>query len=176
MRPMRRRRLVWGVVLAVCVLAPAAFAGGGNSSSAKQCQKDGWQTAQTDTGSNFTSNDACTAYAAGGGVLFSPTVVPSFVVCLGSDPSYAFYFFTASGFHPNSTVAFQRGSDAFPLFTLTTDANGAAASPSYLVGAPSGGTAISAGAVGYALGPADMTVTDAHGVHGTVTFTATCSA
>ena len=43
----------------------------GNSTNAKTCQKNGWQSLVTSTGSSFASEDACVSYAAQGGVLYS---------------------------------------------------------------------------------------------------------
>jgi hypothetical protein len=53
-----------------------ATAGGGNSTNAKQCQKDGWQTLVTSTGATFTSEDQCTSYAARGGVVYPASQAP----------------------------------------------------------------------------------------------------
>jgi hypothetical protein len=53
-----------------------AFAGGGNSASAKKCQKDGWQTLVTSGGTSFASEEACTSYAAGGGTLLPKSQAP----------------------------------------------------------------------------------------------------
>ncbi|MFN2561633.1 MAG: hypothetical protein ABR571_10110 [Jatrophihabitans sp.] len=41
----------------------------GNSPSAQQCYKGGWQNLVTSTGATFASQDACVAYASHGGVL-----------------------------------------------------------------------------------------------------------
>ena len=50
--------------------APAAAKGnGGNSASAKTCQKGGWEQYVTSAGAAFASEKECTAYAAKGGTL-----------------------------------------------------------------------------------------------------------
>jgi hypothetical protein len=46
-----------------------AWAGGGNSAKAKQCQKNGWQKVFRSDGSSFASEEDCVAYAAQGGSL-----------------------------------------------------------------------------------------------------------
>lgn len=140
----------------------AALAGGGNSAGAKQCQKSAWQSLQTDNGTTFADEEACTSYTAQGGVLFSPTVVPNLQYCLLFDGTLiALYGFTASGFHANSTVSFQRLPDPYVVASATTDANGVAIFPGALVLDP--------------FGPASMTATDAQGTHASVEFTATCA-
>jgi hypothetical protein len=66
-------------VLAVGALAvglATATAGGGNSASAKRCQKDGWQTLVTSTGATFASEEECTAYGARGGAFYPATSAP----------------------------------------------------------------------------------------------------
>jgi hypothetical protein len=67
-----RRSLVVTSAIAVfgaLIYASGAFAGGGNSSNAKACQKNGWKSLVTDTGQAFASEQACVSYAAKGGVL-----------------------------------------------------------------------------------------------------------
>ena len=62
------------VFVAVCSLGllagVASPASAGNSANAKQCQKNGWQTlAVSSTVPAFTSESACVAYGAAGGVI-----------------------------------------------------------------------------------------------------------
>jgi hypothetical protein len=163
----RRTALVLALAVATfgVVGVSGAVAGGGNSANAKLCQKSGWQSVQTDTGGVFADAEACTSYAANGGMLFSPALSPSFLNCLGLGfdgqiTYYAFYSFSLSGFHPNSLVTFRLPGSPYPFpgFTVTTDANGSAVSP---------------GAVVYQPGaPAGLEATDAQGVHASVEFTA----
>jgi len=142
------------------VAASSAFAGGGNSSNAKLCQKQGWEGLQTDSGRTFTSDEDCTSYAANGGVFFTPSLTPTFRYCLGlNDQMYAFYDFAGSGFHPNSAVSFREPGQAFPFYTVTSDANGGVVLP---------------GSVVYTPGPVGMTASDAQGVHAEISFTAVC--
>jgi hypothetical protein len=47
----------------------ATAASGGNSANAKLCQKGGWENLVSSTGTAFTSEEACTSYAARGGTL-----------------------------------------------------------------------------------------------------------
>ena len=76
---MKPRHLTLLTVAATVVCAAIALtagittatAGGGNSANAKKCQKNGWQALVNATGSAFTSEDECTAYAAHGGSLYS---------------------------------------------------------------------------------------------------------
>jgi hypothetical protein len=59
-------------LLAVLVGSAAAKPSGvgpGNSPNAKQCQQGGWEALVTSMGASFTSEDACTSYAAQGGTL-----------------------------------------------------------------------------------------------------------
>lgn len=76
---MRSNLYRWPVTLAATTAlflggATAATArpgppGPGNAPSAKSCQKDGWTTLATSENVTFASEEECTAYAAGGGVL-----------------------------------------------------------------------------------------------------------
>ena len=62
------------------IAIPAAVAGNkpGNSLNAKSCQKNGWQSLITSTGLSFSSETACTSYAAGGGTLLPKAAQPCF--------------------------------------------------------------------------------------------------
>jgi len=64
-----------GVVVAFAAVSGSAFAGG-NPPGAKLCQKNGWQTLVTSTGSRFTSEKQCIAYAATGGALYPLSALP----------------------------------------------------------------------------------------------------
>jgi len=68
--------LIAGIVLAALAASGTALATGGNSANAKQCQKNGWQTLVTSTGKSFSGEEACTSYAATGGVLFTSSSAP----------------------------------------------------------------------------------------------------
>src|SRR5262249_59185638 len=94
-------RMIIGMAVAACLSTSGALhASLGNSAAAKQCQKGGWQTEKTGTGEAFTSEEACVAYAARGGVLYRPLLVavPSQVV---EDQGIDLY---ATGFHPNANA------------------------------------------------------------------------
>jgi uncharacterized repeat protein (TIGR01451 family) len=52
----------------------------GNSQNAKLCQKDGWMTLYTRSGQPFSSEEACTSYAAMGGQL----IVKAALACLNN--------------------------------------------------------------------------------------------
>ena len=81
-------------ISALFVLAVGAgTAGAGNSTNAKQCQKNGWQSLYTRTGESFESNAACTSYAANDGVLLPQAAL----VCLDDG-------WTTIG--PNSSTSF----------------------------------------------------------------------
>ena len=58
-------------VLGLTLTAVPATAGksGPNNANAKLCQKNGWASLYTSTGGTFTSEKACTSYAANGGEL-----------------------------------------------------------------------------------------------------------
>ena len=62
--------------LALAVLAASGTAVAGNSTAAKKCQKGGWQTLVTSGGTSFASEEACTSYAAQGGVLLPASQAP----------------------------------------------------------------------------------------------------
>src|SRR6476469_9419876 len=47
---------------------------GGNSPSAKVCQKDGWQTQYRQDQTTFASEEDCVSYAANGGVYLVPSL------------------------------------------------------------------------------------------------------
>jgi hypothetical protein len=66
--------LVAGLLLAAFAASGTAVAG--NSTAAKKCQKNGWQTLVTSSGTSFASEEACTSYAAQGGVLFASSSAP----------------------------------------------------------------------------------------------------
>ena len=75
---MGKRSIVIGVAAAVAVTLTltAGVAGaksGGNSANAKKCQGTGYLNWTTTSGTTFGSADACTAYAAHGGVLVAAT-------------------------------------------------------------------------------------------------------
>src|SRR5262245_30585587 len=89
------------VSLAVVGAAPA---GGGNSITAKACQKDGWASPDLQNGTGqplgitFSSEQECVSFGARGGEVFNPSLI--------GDPSHVGEgeesFWIASGFHPNS--------------------------------------------------------------------------
>lgn len=67
-----RRGALLGVLSAGVLglgLAPAAWAGGGNSANAKRCQKGGWMNLVRSNGTTFANQDACVSYGAKGGTL-----------------------------------------------------------------------------------------------------------
>jgi hypothetical protein len=163
---MGRRYLFSAITISTVVIAAvgptSALAGGGNSANAKLCQKNGWQTAQSDEGGSFSSNDDCTAYAAGGGTLFTPALVHTQDGCLtvNDNGPFALVHFDVTGFHPTSSISFFLPGETFPLpVAVTTDATGSASLPGFVL---------------YDPGPAAITAIDAEGVHATVNFTASC--
>ena len=73
----RRRHVLITSALALLMLGATASGAqaaksvsGGNSLSAKACQKGGWETLMTSTTAPFVSESECVSYAAGGGVLY----------------------------------------------------------------------------------------------------------
>jgi hypothetical protein len=164
----QRRLLVVSVVLAALlsgtVGAATAGASGGNSVDAKLCQKNGWQTVETDNGAGFATNDECTSYAANGGLLFAPALTLTPGGCFGFNGTlYAFEHFSAIGFHPNSTMSFFLPGQQYPLplqVPVVSDANGSAELPGYVIFSP-----------GEAAG---LTAVDAQGVHASIALTASC--
>jgi hypothetical protein len=66
--------LLAGLLLAA--LAASGTAVAGNSTAAKKCQKNGWQTLVTSSGKSFSSEEECTSYAAQGGVLLPASQAP----------------------------------------------------------------------------------------------------
>jgi len=161
---MKRRRLLAALsaaLLAGALAAVPAGASGGNSANAKLCQKGGWQTAQSNNGSGFASNDDCTSYAASGGVLFAPALSVTSGGCVGFNGTvFAFEHFTATGFHTNSNLSFFLPGQQYPLpVDVLTDVTGSGELPGYVL---------------YDPGPAAITAVDAQGVHATISFTASC--
>src|SRR5262249_16549202 len=79
-RPGRRiiaaASLFAALLVAAGAVSATALAGGGNAQNAKQCQKDGWQSLVTSTGSTFSSQQACVAYAGSGGALYPISAKP----------------------------------------------------------------------------------------------------
>ena len=142
----------------------AAHAGGrtGNATSAKLCQRNGWQTLQTDSGGGFLNQDACVAYAAQGGALFRPLLVitPNQVV---EDQGYDL---TGSGFHASATV------------TIKVEDFGGGSIELQGVTNPQGGVAFTgvftAGACGIGLSGAQYTITDQFGLTATAIVSLTC--
>jgi hypothetical protein len=63
-----------GLLLAALTVGGTALAG--NSTNAKKCQKNGWQTLVTSSGTSFASEEDCTAYAAQGGTLYPASQGP----------------------------------------------------------------------------------------------------
>jgi hypothetical protein len=52
------------------VASPVYAIGGGNSLNAKACQKDGWKSLVTSTGTAFSSQEQCTSYGAKGSNIY----------------------------------------------------------------------------------------------------------
>lgn len=70
--------IVFALLIALALAAPLVGAKGGNSDSAKACQKGGWaQLAAAESPSfPFASQDACVAYGAKGGVAVPVLAAP----------------------------------------------------------------------------------------------------
>jgi uncharacterized repeat protein (TIGR01451 family) len=77
---MRKMGALLGVVVFVAIAAASASPTDkpGNSANAKACQKNGWQGLLTRSGQPFSSEEACTSYAARGGQL----IVKAALACL----------------------------------------------------------------------------------------------
>jgi uncharacterized repeat protein (TIGR01451 family) len=69
-----------GVVIAVLMAVSTAVADTPGSQNAKLCQKNGWMTLYTRSGLRFSSEEACTSYAAMGGQL----IVKAALACLNN--------------------------------------------------------------------------------------------
>jgi len=163
---MSRNRIFAPALLTAIALAAvgaaSALAGGGNSTNAKLCQKNGWQVVQSDNGGTFTSNDDCTAQAAEGAGVFAPALVATQNGCftINDNGPFALEHFDASGFHSNSDISFYPPGSQYPFpVQVTTDANGSASLPGYVLENPGAGS---------------LTAIDAQGVHATVNFTTSC--
>jgi hypothetical protein len=66
------KKLIIGLIVAVAaaaIMVPLAFAGGGNSDTAKACQQGGWQNFTRQDGTAFKNTGECVSYGAQGGVL-----------------------------------------------------------------------------------------------------------
>ena len=66
---------------AVVIAPPGLAANGGNSESAKLCQKDGWRSLYTSAGTPFADQGACVSYAAQGGTLTTRAKTKSQLDC-----------------------------------------------------------------------------------------------
>jgi hypothetical protein len=157
-------------LLACFAISGAALAGGGNSGSAKVCQKGGWASANLQDGSGnsvtFASQDECVSFGADNGGVFDPSLV--------GDPSHVVEnqesFFVASGFHPSSlgslTIHVLGGLDGSITLPAMTTATG---------GLPAGvGTVFTAGACADGVTGADVTLVDGFGVHASTTIFLDC--
>src|SRR3954452_16267026 len=108
------------IVLLLCALfaltvgVATATAGGGNSATAKLCQKGGWQTLVRSDGTPFADEQACTSYGAQGGTPMPPPPpktqaqldCESFGEMYSSDPEsnqlgFGTVVFSCLGFAPN---------------------------------------------------------------------------
>lgn len=69
-RTLKRLWLFGLAVAAAAFIAVPAGVAGSNSANAKACQKNGWYQLGTTPFVRFTSEEACTSYAAQGGRLF----------------------------------------------------------------------------------------------------------
>ena len=139
-------------------------------------RKTGWQSLQTATGGTFASSDACTSYAAQGGVLFNPkvTVTPTQVAFVNPFPGFfqtGLMSLSWQGFHPNDSVTWRGLADGTAyvagLTGFTTDSTGAGGTP----------TLYSATTCGPGTVTLTFVVTDSSGVHATsnpVTADTTC--
>ena len=65
----------------VSVVFISVATAGGNSPSAKKCQKGGWTTLVRADQTPFASEKECTSYAAKGGTLSTPSYTASRAVC-----------------------------------------------------------------------------------------------
>jgi len=98
-----RLMVVLCAALALTVGVTTATAGGGNSATAKVCQKGGWASPNLQDGSGqpltFSSQDECVQYGARHGRVFNPSLiaVPSEVV---EEQNIDLF---ASGFHATSS-------------------------------------------------------------------------
>ena len=157
-------------LLAFFAVTSAAFAGGGNSDTAKICQKGGWASPNLQDGTGqplaFADQGACVSFGAQGGELFNPS--------LAGDPPHVVEnqesFFVASGFHPLSlgtlTVHVLGGSGGSITFPALTTADG---------GLPAGvGTVFVPGACSSGVTGAEVTLVDAEGVHASTTIFLDC--
>ena len=149
----RKRPIVLAIlVLGIAAAAQAALgAGGGNALGAKLCQKNGWQTLQSSSGSPFASQSECVSHAANGGTLFAPKVTATDLGCdvanaQGSDV----WLLVATGFTPNSPVTI----DGTPL-PRTFDNHGSGLF--YFIPDSAGS-------------PTTQTFSDGNGLQATVTF------
>ena len=161
-------RLTHTLVLVAALTTAAVFAAGalagGNSPTAKLCQKDGWKWAVDSSGAAFTNSDDCVAYGARGGEVFQPVVT--------AEPSHVVeeqgIVVKASGFHASST-----GVLSIQMLPVTgipsellavTNANGELTASSVFTAG-----ACAAGRTG-----ATFTYTDGSGVHASASVTLDC--
>ena len=155
-----------GALATAAVFATGALAGG-NSSNAKLCQKDGWQSLQKGDGGSFASEDECVSYGAQRGSVFAPslTVDPTHV------PEETNSAVTASGFHPNSKgdleiTTLGGGGGSVTFLNIPTTSTG---------GLAPFGTVFAAGACAKGVTGVLLTFTDDFGVHASATVALDCA-
>ena len=163
-----QRRLAFLSALAIVALGlgtSPALAGGGNSGSAKACQKGGWQQLQTGLGVTFASQSQCVSYAAQGGMLFAPTLtITQTTVCVQSSATGNFVYEWSeqgTGFTPNSSLTITTDGDSL---TLPTPFDSTGAKTVHFIPDSAGETL-------------SVTWTDGNGVHASATLgpTEACS-
>ena len=160
------RRSTKLLALVVCLAAAAVFAmgalAGGNSATAKLCQKGGWQTAQSGVGGSFLSEDDCVAYGAQSGMVFRPSLVASPVTVVedqGID-------LNGSGFHPSTPIEVSivvAGGGSIVMPGVTNASGGVVFTSVFTKGACANG-----------ITGAEYTVTDSFGLHASATVELAC--
>ena len=154
---MYRRFLLLALTL-VAVLSvgsSVALGEGGNSASAKACQKDGWKSLQSSTGGAFASQSECVSYGASGGTLRAPRLTATYDGCeVPTFVGFPIWAITASGFTPNSTGRISVGDFEVPR---DFEINGA-------------GFAVVLFIPDFAGLTISVTFTDANGLHASTTF------
>src|SRR5580765_5980735 len=103
-----------GLLAGLVVASAASAGGGGNSPNAKSCQKNGWKTLYRSDGTTFTSETACTSYAAKGGTLRTSVADVSLAVGTGFGGGIIGVVFCASSAGPSAATITVKGLGLLP--------------------------------------------------------------
>lgn len=160
------RRLITGGTLATLLIGFMVFTtlpAGAAPAPAQACQRGGYVALQEGNGTTFSNVRECVVYAAHGGTLYAPklTQSPSGTMNIGAENAFDV---DGTGFHANSQLTWRvvtpNGGDLTLPALNTTNADGSFVQGWYFSACPGGSVT--------------FTVTDADGVHASITVPFAC--